>query len=237
MNHQVLAMLPGSLIWQHLMHHLHKYLKYLALLSTSWPGFCSKNFTILLEFNLSINIWTRKQFCEASRSKWEFILIKELVGRATRLSKPSLHLLPVCVDYCASCFGLFSSPLQNVSHVPALPLGFHSLFQDLQQPSSARVAAVGVTSCRNPQPTRWATHWLMHLIIFSDAVYKHLGAVLFLIFTIPCEILTCMVTHSSPLPKPFLGRWGSSWGHWRVIEPLIKTKRVTWWRNQEKSHP
>ena len=60
---------------------------------------------------------------------------------------------------------------------------------------------------------------------------------LFLILTISCEVLTCMITHSLPLPRPSLGRWGSCRGQWKVMEPLLKNMWVTWWRSQEEIHP
>ena len=48
---------------------------------------------------------------------------------------------------------------------------------------------------------------------------------------------TWWATHSPPLPKPSLGRWGSCWGHWRLPEPLLKTKWKMGWSSQEKTYP
>lgn len=60
---------------------------------------------------------------------------------------------------------------------------------------------------------------------------------LFLILTVPCEVVTCMLSHSTLLPGPSLGRWVSCRGQRRVTEPLLKNIWGTWGRSQEDTYP
>lgn len=72
-----------------------------------------------------------------------------------------------------------------------------------------------------------AAHWMANTLT-NYSIWSHVIQWLFLILTISCEVLTCMLTHSLPLPRPSLGRWGSCRGQWEVIEPLLKNMWVTW---------
>lgn len=67
--------------------------------------------------------------------------------------------------------------------------------------------------------------------------WNHVFQGLFLILTVPCEVVTCMLSHSRLLPGPCLGRWVSCRGQRRVTEPLLKNIWVTWRRSQEEIYP
>lgn len=167
-----------------------------------------------------------------------FLFIKELVGRAMRPSEPPLHLPWEGVDYGASCFVLCSSPLQSISNVPTLLWGVSF---SISGSAIALITPGGSCWCyqRHFPTALLMGHTLTNA--FNIILCCCLGIpwccvfqALFLILTIPCEVTTSMITHSLPLPKPYLGRWVSCWGHWRIIEPLFKTKWGMRRSNQER---
>lgn len=155
-----------------------------------------------------------------------------------RPSEPPLHLPRECVDYCVSCFVVCSSPLWGISHVLALLWGFSFL---VSGSATTLVPPGGSCWCYQPQGPRARLMGNTLTDAFNTILRHCLGIPwccvfqgLFLIPTMPCEVMTCLLTYSPLLPNPYAGRWVSCWGHWRVIEPVLKAKWAMRWSNVER---